>query len=109
MARNYFVNYKAESEEKIKELEKVYNEFKEQYALDINKGRLIVKERFDKKCIEIFPEEKNGKILSIRALKPTSELETKLIKISWQYKNSSFKTKYNQTIEVEMNHKRSNP
>jgi hypothetical protein len=106
MVRDSYIIYEAESEEKKEKLKRLYGEFKEQYSPDITKGRLIVKERSGKDGIKISPEQTTGKIHTIGALKPASELEIKLIRFSWAYKDALFKTKNNEVIEVKLTYQK---
>lgn len=92
-----------DSESSIESLKKLYNEFTEQYFIKLGGGthELIIKESFDKKGIDIQPE--NGKIVSIYALKPDSKLEIRLIESDFTSNFSVFKTKDDKTIVI--NHK----
>jgi hypothetical protein len=89
-------------------LEKLYNEFAEQYSMEFNleTEELLVTEwalskDINKNGICIEPKSYNGKILGIESIKPVSELEIKLIKTNLLSAFSLFKTKDDRTIMVK--------
>jgi len=86
--------------ERKSKLEKLYNEFAEQYSIEVNKGNLIVAQNFNRPGIEIFPEQKEGKITDILALKPLQELEIKLTENHVKHGFSIFETKDIKYIQV---------
>jgi len=86
------------------ELENLYNEFAEQYSIEVNKGDLIVAQNFNRPGIEISPNQTEGKILSIIASKPFSELE---IKLSENYLNSGFSIFETKNLKfIQVNYKK---
>ena len=87
--------------EKRPELKELYNQFINEYSIELNKGAILVTERFLKDGIEISPEKYKEEITNIIPLKPESELEIKLITKNVNFGFSLFKTKDNKTILID--------
>jgi hypothetical protein len=97
--------YRARSEEKKAKLERLYNEFNEQYSITVNEGKLIIAERIVvEDGIKICPELQNGEIERIHALKSHSHLEITLIDNNIKNSLSLFETKDNEIIQIHYKH-----
>jgi hypothetical protein len=97
--------YRAKSEEKKAKLERLYNEFNENYSITVNEGKLIIAERIIiEDGIKICPELQNGEIERIHALKPHSHLEILLTENNLKCNFSLFETKDNEIIQIHYKH-----
>jgi hypothetical protein len=97
--------YMVKSENDLKEIEKIYNDFINQYDISIHRTELIVEKMVNGIGITISPKE--GDIYQISALKDGSELEIilKEIDLRENCESSIFETKDKKFIIVNYKNK----